>query len=128
MAVHGSRRGRRDRSRPPQAPAAADGRASVRVTGRSVHGRATADGTVTTAPRAPSRETHAPVFVQKTLHDPIVSSAVQRYDFENDVVNGVLQRPGSDDLIEATVRATHESLIELRREFVPEMLKSLEDF
>ena len=53
---------------------------------------------------------------------------MQRYDFENDVVDGILQRPGSDGLVEGTVRATHESLIELRREFVPEMLKSLEEF
>ena len=110
-----------------EAPAAVAGRASVRMTGRSVHGRATADGTVTTAPRAPNRETHAPVLVQKTLHDPIVSSAVQRYDFENDVVTGVMQRPDGDIIVEARA-ATHASLIELRREFVPEMLKSLEDF
>jgi hypothetical protein len=111
-----------------EAKAASDGRASVGVTVPSVHGRAIADGTVTTAPRARSRETRAPVSVQKTVHDPIVTSAVQRYDFENDVVDGILQRPGTEGVIEGTVRAKQESLIELRREFVPEMLKSLEDF
>ena len=48
------------------------------------------------------------------------------YDFEDDMVEGDLQRPDGE-LIEANKRAKHSSLIEIRKDFIPEMLKSLED-
>ena len=48
------------------------------------------------------------------------------YDFEDDMVEGDLQRPDGE-LIDATQNVKHSSLIEIRKDFIPEMLKSLED-
>ena len=48
------------------------------------------------------------------------------YDFEDDNVEGDLQRPDGE-LVNSINRAQHESLIEIRKDFIPEMLKSLED-
>jgi RNA polymerase sigma factor (sigma-70 family) len=51
---------------------------------------------------------------------------VQRFDFDNDQVIGDLQNPDGIPVF-GTRPAPEPSLIELRRHFVPEMLKSLED-
>ncbi len=48
------------------------------------------------------------------------------YDFEDDMVEGDLQRPDGE-LINALKDVKHDSLIEIRKDFIPEMLKSLED-
>lgn len=48
------------------------------------------------------------------------------YDFEDDNVEGNLQRPDGE-LVNSINKAQHESLIEIRKDFIPEMLKSLED-
>ncbi len=48
------------------------------------------------------------------------------YDFEDDMVEGDLQRPDGE-LVDSTRKAAHSSLIEIRKDFIPEMLKSLED-
>ena len=48
------------------------------------------------------------------------------YDFEDDNVEGDLQRPDGE-LVNAINKAKHTSLIEIRKDFIPEMLKSLED-
>jgi hypothetical protein len=48
------------------------------------------------------------------------------YDFEDDNVEGDLQRPDGE-LVNSINKAQHESLIEVRKDFIPEMLKSLED-
>ena len=48
------------------------------------------------------------------------------YDFEDDNVEGDLQRPDGE-LANSINKAQHESLIEIRKDFIPEMLKSLED-
>jgi hypothetical protein len=48
------------------------------------------------------------------------------YDFEDDNVEGDLQRPDGE-LVNAMNKAKHSSLIEIRKDFIPEMLKSLED-
>jgi len=48
------------------------------------------------------------------------------YDFEDDTVEGDLQRPDGE-LVDANRKAEHASLIEIRKDFIPEMLKSLED-
>lgn len=48
------------------------------------------------------------------------------YDFEDDMVEGDLQRPDGE-LINGLKRTEHSSLIEIRKDFIPEMLKSLED-
>jgi hypothetical protein len=48
------------------------------------------------------------------------------YDFEDDMVEGDLARPDGE-LINALKKTEHSSLIEIRKDFIPEMLKSLED-
>lgn len=48
------------------------------------------------------------------------------YDFEDDMVEGDLQRPDGE-LVAGTGKTQHSSLIEIRKDFIPEMLKSLED-
>lgn len=48
------------------------------------------------------------------------------YDFEDDIVEGDLQRPDGE-LVNSIGNVKHDSLIEIRRDFIPEMLKSLED-
>lgn len=48
------------------------------------------------------------------------------YDFEDDNVEGDLQRPDGE-MIDSVRKAQHSSLIEIRQDFVNEMLKSLED-
>ena len=48
------------------------------------------------------------------------------YDFEDDTVKGDLQRPDGE-LVSSQKKAEHSSLIEIRKDFIPEMLKSLED-
>lgn len=48
------------------------------------------------------------------------------YDFEDDNVEGDLQRPDGE-LVNSLRKTQHSSLIEIRNNFVPEMLKSLED-
>jgi hypothetical protein len=48
------------------------------------------------------------------------------YDFEDDMVEGDLQRPDGE-LVDSLRKVKHSSLIEIRRDFIPEMLKSLED-
>ncbi len=48
------------------------------------------------------------------------------YDFEDDNVEGDLQRPDGE-LISSIEKAKEESLIEIRQNFVPEILKMIED-
>jgi len=48
------------------------------------------------------------------------------YDFEDDTVEGDLQRPDGEN-VSANNKAQHSSLIEIRKDFIPEMLKTLED-
>jgi hypothetical protein len=48
------------------------------------------------------------------------------YDFEDDMVEGDLARPDGE-LINGLKKTEHSSLIEIRKDFIPEMLKSLED-
>lgn len=48
------------------------------------------------------------------------------YDFDDDVVEGELQRPDGE-YIDTRRKAKHSSLIKIREDFIPEMLKSAED-
>ena len=48
------------------------------------------------------------------------------YDFEDDLVEGELQRPDGE-YIDTRRKAKHSSLIKIRENFIPEMLKSAED-
>lgn len=58
--------------------------------------------------------------------DNVQYKAKTVYDFEDDMVEGDLQRPDGE-LINSLKKTQHSSLIEIRRDFIPEMLKSLED-
>ena len=58
--------------------------------------------------------------------DNVQYKAKTVYDFEDDTVEGDLQRPDGE-LISSQKKAEHSSLIEIRKDFIPEMLKSLED-
>jgi hypothetical protein len=53
-------------------------------------------------------------------------TVTKHFDFEDDFVEGEMQRPDGD-LIVSNTKARHKSLIELRTDFIPEMIKSLED-
>jgi len=53
-------------------------------------------------------------------------AAVTKYDFENDKVEGTLARPDGDGVLGDPV-VKHASLIEIRREFVAEIGKMIED-
>ena len=48
------------------------------------------------------------------------------YDFDDDVVEGDLVRPDGE-FIDTRRAAKHSSLIKIRADFIPEMLKSAED-
>ena len=47
------------------------------------------------------------------------------YDFDDDLVEGDLVRPDGD-LVDSRGKAKHSSLIKIRLNFVPELLKSVE--
>ena len=47
------------------------------------------------------------------------------YDFDDDAVEGDLVRPDGE-MIDSTKKAKHSSLIKIRENFIPEMLKSVE--
>jgi hypothetical protein len=49
-----------------------------------------------------------------------------KYDFDDDVVEGDLVRPDGE-FVDSRKAAKHSSLIKIRENFVPEMLKSAED-
>ena len=48
------------------------------------------------------------------------------YDFDDDVVEGDLVRPDGE-FVDTRKAAKHSSLIKIRENFIPEMLKSAED-
>jgi hypothetical protein len=58
--------------------------------------------------------------------DNVQYKAKTVYDFEDDMVEGDLQRPDGE-LVNSLKQTQHSSLIEIRKDFIPEMLKSLED-
>jgi hypothetical protein len=58
--------------------------------------------------------------------DNVSYKAKTVYDFEDDMVEGDLQRPDGE-LVDSIRKVKHSSLIEIRKDFIPEMLKSLED-
>jgi len=74
----------------------------------------------------------APVFAQakppggEASEDGANYKAKTVYDFDDDMVDGDLQRPDGE-LINSIGNVKHDSLIEIRKDFIPEMLKSLED-
>jgi hypothetical protein len=60
--------------------------------------------------------------VESATHAP----GPTHYDFEDDQVEGDIQRPDGD-LISSVKKAKQPSLIEIRKNFIPEILKMIED-
>ena len=54
--------------------------------------------------------------------DNVAYKAKTVYDFEDDTVEGDLQRPDGE-LVDSMRKVKHSSLIEIRKDFIPEMLK-----
>jgi RNA polymerase sigma factor (sigma-70 family) len=59
--------------------------------------------------------------------DITTTSAVQRINFEDETLLGDVEGPDGE-IYRALPRITHSSLIEIRQHFVPEMVKSLEEY
>jgi DNA-directed RNA polymerase specialized sigma24 family protein len=69
----------------------------------------------------------APVVVTPPRPQPAPAHpGVQRYDFEDDEVSGEIQRP-DEIFVDVARKAKHPSLIEIPRDFVPAVAKSVED-
>ena len=68
----------------------------------------------------------APAAAAPAGDDNVQYKAKTVYDFEDDTVEGDLQRPDGE-LVDSMRKVKHSSLIEIRKDFIPEMLKSLED-
>ncbi len=64
-------------------------------------------------------------YAQKGGGD-IIYKKQTKYDFDDDVVEGDLIRP-DDMFVESRDKARYGSLITIRKDFIPEMLKSAED-
>ena len=71
-----------------------------------------------------------PAFAQdNTVVDPETGEVFNKktvYDFDDDVVEGTLVKP-EGDYLQSRQRGAQSSLIKIRDNFVPEMLKSAED-
>lgn len=65
-------------------------------------------------------------FIQDPNNEGVVYRKKTEYDFEDDVVEGSFVRP-EGEYLDSRRRARHSSLIRIRENFVPEMLKSAED-
>ena len=65
-------------------------------------------------------------FIQDPSDPNVVYRKKTEYDFEDDVVEGAFVRP-EGEYLDARRRSRHSSLIRIRENFVPEMLKSAED-
>jgi RNA polymerase sigma factor (sigma-70 family) len=79
---------------------------------------------VAVPPAAAASET-APAH--ETKKDITTYAAVQRIPFEDDLVEGNVKGPDGE-VITSPPKAVHSSLIEIRQHFVPEMVKSLEEY
>jgi hypothetical protein len=58
---------------------------------------------------------------------PLAATPVQRIDFSDDEIPGDLIHPDEPPPISVATRSAQSSLIELRRHFEPELIKTLED-
>ena len=68
----------------------------------------------------------ATIYAQKGGGGDIIYKKQTKYDFDDDVVEGDLIRP-DDMFVESRDKARYGSLITIRKDFIPEMLKSAED-
>lgn len=76
---------------------------------------------------APTPAKAAPARAPESRPDATQVPSVQRFDFGDEDVFGDVRGPDGEQLI-AIQQARHSSLIELRQHFVPEMVKTLEEF
>jgi hypothetical protein len=83
-------------------------------------------GMALAAPSTVFAQAAAPPAAAPAGDDNVQYKAKTVYDFEDDTVEGDLQRPDGE-LVSSQKKAEHSSLIEIRKDFIPEMLKSLED-
>lgn len=109
----------------PAEPRAAPARSSVPASAVWTHRRGLAADETKPIPAPPKRAAEAPARAPATAPGAI-APAVQRLTFDDDEVPGELQRP-EGDTIEGVVPPKQPSLIELRRDFEPEIFKSFED-
>jgi hypothetical protein len=72
-------------------------------------------GVALAAPPAPAGGGDSVQYKQKTV-----------YDFDDDTVEGDLVRPDGE-FVDSRKAAKHSSLIKIRENFIPELLKSAED-
>jgi len=69
----------------------------------------------------------APAFAQeKDGNNNVSYKSKTVYDFDDDVVEGDLVRPDGE-FVDTRKAAKHSSLIKIRPDFIPEMLKAAED-
>jgi hypothetical protein len=66
------------------------------------------------------------VFVGTASSQPKNDPKVKVYDFSGDTIEGDLVKPEGTDL-NARDFAQHSSLIRIRKDFIPEIIKSAED-
>jgi hypothetical protein len=67
-----------------------------------------------------------PVFAQDKGGDNVQYKSKTVYDFDDDTVEGDLVRPDGE-FVDTRKGAKHSSLIKIRENFIPEMIKSAED-
>lgn len=67
-----------------------------------------------------------PALAQKAGETTTGYKSKTVYDFDDDIVEGDLVRPDGE-FIDTRKAAKHSSLIRIRPDFIPEMLKSAED-
>jgi hypothetical protein len=79
------------------------------------------------APAAPPERTPAPRIVVSPAPSTDAPPPPQRMVFGEEFVDGSVQGP-EGEIIHVVPPAPQLSLIEIRRQFVAEMVKSLEDF
>ena len=97
------------------------------MTKQLIIGFALLGGMALAAPSTVLAQAAAPAAAAAPAGDDNVQyKAKTVYDFEDDTVEGDLQRPDGE-LVSSQKKAEHSSLIEIRKDFIPEMLKSLED-
>ena len=78
------------------------------------------------APAAWAQDPGGDEYLQDPNDPSVVYKKKTEYDFEDDVVEGAFVRP-EGEYLDARRAARHASLIKIRENFVPEMLKSAED-
>jgi len=83
---------------------------------------------IAAAPKAPVVANPTPAAkAEPAREDATEVAAVKVFNFEDDELFGEVKGPDGE-IYRALPRIEHSSLIEIRQHFVPEMVKSLEDF